>query len=80
MIERPFFFLFYPILITAILFLLMSIGIATLFIQNFSASGSGLLVDIRSAFGQSFSESPHTFIFWLFLSQALLTRANYPSK
>jgi glycosyltransferase involved in cell wall biosynthesis len=72
-IERPFFFLFYPILITATLFLLMSVGIANLFVENFSLSGSGLLIDIRSAFGRSFSESPHTFIFWLFLSQALLT-------
>jgi glycosyltransferase involved in cell wall biosynthesis len=72
LVERPFFFLFYPILVTAVLFTLMSIGIASLFVQNFGYTGSGLLVDIRSAFGQSFTESPHTFIFWLFLGQALL--------
>jgi hypothetical protein len=28
---------------------------------------------LPSSSGQSFSESPHTFIFWLFRSQALLT-------
>jgi hypothetical protein len=72
LVERPFFFLFYPMLVTAVLFMLMSIGIATLFVQNFGLGGAGLLVDIRSAFGQSFAESPHTFIFWLFLGQALL--------
>ena len=72
LVERPFFFLLYPMLLMAVLFALMSIGIASLFLQNFMSKESGFLVNVQNAFGQSFSRSPHTFIFWLFLGQSLL--------
>jgi glycosyltransferase involved in cell wall biosynthesis len=71
-IERPFLFLVYPILITSALFAYSSIAIMKLFIDHFSNTPAGLLVDIRSAFAVSFDGSPHTFLFWLFLGHALL--------
>jgi glycosyltransferase involved in cell wall biosynthesis len=72
LIERPFLFLAYPILVTGALFAYFGFGILKLFIDHFSSTGAGVLVDIRSAFAVSFDDSPHTFIFWLFLGHALL--------
>lgn len=71
-IERPFLFLTYPIVVIAGLFAYFGLGIVKLFFEHFSVTGAGLLVDVRSAFALSFENSPHTFIFWLFLSNALL--------
>jgi glycosyltransferase involved in cell wall biosynthesis len=71
-VERPFFFLLYPMLLMALLFALMSIGIASLFLQNFESKGAGFLINVQNAFSESVSRSPHTFIFWLFLGQSLL--------
>jgi glycosyltransferase involved in cell wall biosynthesis len=70
--ERPFGLLFYPILVVLALFILMSVGVATLFVSNFAASDAGFLIDIRTALKTSYFESPHTFIFFVGAAQSLL--------
>ncbi len=70
--ERPFGLLFYPILAVFALFILMSVGVATLFISNFVTGDAGFLIDVRNALRTSYFESPHTFIFFVGAAQSLL--------
>lgn len=72
LVERPFALLFYPMLLVFAAFILMTIGVGSLFLSHFAASGAGLLIDIRNSFSASYQESPHTFIFFVGAAQSLL--------